>query len=78
MDALLQKAQQQADRIEELEQELGIVRTLLKQYQGRQIKEIAERRRAAMNYYREEYQRSGLHPPDHHVSGGNGNDEIDS
>jgi hypothetical protein len=53
-------ADQQAQRIEELEQELRIVRRQLEQFQGRQMDDIMERRRAAMQFYREEYER--LHP----------------
>lgn len=73
MEALLKKTQQQADRIQELEQELSIVRRLLEQYQGRQMNEIAARRRAAMDFYRNEYQRLHLH--DH--SDCSGDDEVD-
>ena len=50
-------ADQQAQRIEELEQELRIVRRQLEQFQGKQMSEIMERRRAAMQFYREEYER---------------------
>ncbi len=53
-------ADQQAQRIEELEQELRIVRRQLEQFQGKQMSEIMVRRRAAMQFYREEYER--LHP----------------
>jgi hypothetical protein len=53
-------ADRQAERIAELEQELAIVRRQLEQFQGAQMSAIQERRRAAMQYYREEYQR--LHP----------------
>lgn len=47
-------------KIEELEQELRIVRRQLDQFQGRQMEEMAERRRQALNYYRDEYSRT--HP----------------
>ena len=50
--------EKQAQRIEELEQELRIVKRQLQQFQGRQMDEIAERRRAAMQFYREEYERT--------------------
>ena len=50
--------QQQAARIEELEQELRIVRRQLEQFQGRQMDDIMHRRRAAMDFYREEYERT--------------------
>ena len=46
--------------VDELEQELRIVKRQLKQFQGYQMDEIAERRRAALQYYREEYERQ--HP----------------
>ena len=54
-------------RVEELEQELRIVRRQLEQFQGRQMDEIAERRRQALNYYREEYERA--HPGYQNVHG---------
>lgn len=47
--------QQQANKIEQLEQELRIVQRQLQQFQGRQMNDIAARRRAAMQYYREQY-----------------------
>ena len=54
----------QARYIEELEQELRIIRRQLQQFQGRQMDEIAERRRAAIQFYREEYERKhGPMPP---------------
>ncbi len=47
-------------RVEELQQELRIVHRQLDQFQGRQMAEIASRRRAALQYYRDEYART--HP----------------
>ena len=57
METLIKK---QAECIEELEQELRIVRRQLEQFQSRQMDEIAERRRAAMQFYREEYERQQI------------------
>ena len=64
MGYLEEKVKIQAKYIEELEQELHIIRRQLQQFQGRQMNEIAERRRAAMQFYREEYERKhGPIPP---------------
>lgn len=65
---------QQAGRIQVLEQELHIVHRLLEQFQGRQMDQIAGRRRAALAYYREEYER--LHP-NGPFTGGGGQDVIE-
>ena len=46
--------------VDGLEQELRIVKRQLEQFQGRQMDDIAERRRVALLYYREEYERK--HP----------------
>ena len=51
---------QQAQRIQDLEQELRIVKRQLQQFQGRQMDEILERRRAWMQFYREEYEREHM------------------
>ena len=57
--------ERQAQRIQELEQELRIVSRQLEQFQGRQMDEIMERRRAAMQFYREQYElKHGPIPPD--------------
>ena len=47
-------------KIADLEQELRIVHRQLQQLQGRQMEELAERRRNALQNYREEYERT--HP----------------
>ncbi len=65
---------QQAKRIDELEQELRIVRRQLEQFQSKQMDEIMERRRAALQYYHEEYERLQNRP---NKGGGDGTDDID-
>jgi hypothetical protein len=45
-------------RIKELEQTLRIVERQLDQFQGRQMTELAARRQAALEYYRQEYHRA--------------------
>lgn len=58
------EVERQAYHICDLEQELRIVKRQLGQFQGRQMDEIAERRRAAMQYYREQYElKHGPIPP---------------
>ena len=53
----------QARHIQELKDELCIVKRQLQQFLGRQMNEIAERRRSALQFYREQYElRNGLLP----------------
>ncbi len=67
--------QRQTIRIEELESELRIVHRQLEQFQGVWMREFAERRRAALQYYRAEYDRS--HHSRSSSPSGDGNDTID-
>lgn len=46
--------------------DLDLIWFQLDQFQGRQMEELAERRRAAMQYYRDEYERN--HPGYQNVS----------
>ena len=71
-DAIIQS---QAVRITELEQTLNIVRRQLEQFQGRQMDELAERRREALKYYREEYEK--LHGGYTNVHYKGGDDTVD-
>ena len=48
-------------RIAVLEQELRIVERQLQQYQLHQMEDIAARRQAALQYYKEEYMRTHPH-----------------
>ena len=67
----------QARHIQDLEQELRIVRRQLEQFQGRQMDEIAERRRSAMQFYREEYERKHGPQPPHICDDSGSSDEYD-
>ena len=64
---------QQSRRICDLEQELRIVKRQLEQFQTRKMYEFVERRSAALQYYREKYER--LHPNEPTTC--SGSDEID-
>ena len=65
---------QQAARIEELEQELRIVKRQLEQFQTRQMAEFARKRQQAMDYYKKEYERTH---GERQIKKGVGFDEID-
>jgi hypothetical protein len=70
--------ERQAQHIKDLEQELRIVRRQLAQFQGRQMGYIAERRRAAMQFYREQYEREHGPTATHIAATSEGLDELDS
>ena len=71
--------QRQAKRIAELEQELQITRRQLDQFQGRQMDEIAQRRRSALQFYREQYElKHGAETWYSKQRDGDGYDELDS
>ena len=57
---LLQRIESQTQRIEKLEQELLIVHKQLNFFQRREMNDFVEKRRAALQFYREEYERK--HP----------------
>ena len=75
MAAILRKKD---DKIQDLETELRIVKRQLEAFQGRQMDEILQRRRAAMQFYREQYERTHtIHGDENTANSEEGLDEID-
>ena len=72
MESMQDTIERQAKYIEDLEHELRITR---RQLQDREMKEITERRRAAIQFYREEYERK--HGPPNIKPRAEGTDVID-
>ena len=71
--------EQQTARIRELEHELCIVYRQLERYQGRELDDILDRRRAAIQFYREEYERTHGAPPTYcRGNSDEGQDVVDS
>ena len=77
LEASEAEKQQLLTRVEELRQEVRIVHRQLDLFQGQQMAEIASKRRAALDYYRDSYARTH---PDYSRDGdesGDGCDTVD-